>query len=72
MGYPKELMKHHPAIVVTFTKDYRNRYNKGEQLCLVWHSYGKCGGYYAECENGSFPIPAKDFNDVLTYAVAAQ
>ena len=69
MSYPKELMKTHPNIYATFTKDYRSRYKKGECLCLVWFPHGKHGGWYAECENGSFPIPAKDFNDVLTYEI---
>lgn len=74
--YPRELLKRHPSILATFTEDYDigncnpPRYKKGDRICLVWYQASRTTGYYAECENGSFPIPAKDFNRVLVYEMS--
>lgn len=75
--YPAELVTlHHPSIQATFTEDYDiggvvpPRYKKGEHICLVWVPNQRGTGCYAECENGSFPIPAEDFNRVLIYEIS--
>lgn len=74
-AYPKELMKSHPCVIVTFKEDYDpngcnpTRYRRGEQLCLVWYQATPTTGWYAETEHGSFPIRARDFNRVCDYEI---